>query len=201
MTIGSIACSCLGENPNCFRCGGTGFYNSDDLIKEYVPFSESHVQSCKLVSLPGQQQLDLTGQTAPIKQKLRPKADMARQKTKSQRRPGELTAREKVLNNPVRSDLVGIKETIARAVVSNLSGYHTKNQESQSIKTNPHNLTSATQSSKAISLQDSLMVSSSNEHQPHDMLDAYREFASFARERGRFGSMPSFDAMDDESFS
>jgi hypothetical protein len=27
--IGSKACSCLGENPNCYRCYGTGFYESE----------------------------------------------------------------------------------------------------------------------------------------------------------------------------
>lgn len=201
MAIGSIACSCCGENPNCFRCDGTGFYNLDDLIKEYVPFIEPRAQSSKLASSLEHHRLSVTNQTIPKTRTLKTKANRVLQKTKFQRRPGELTAREKILNSPFNKDLASNNETIVRGAVLKLSGYHTKSQELTSNTPNKHSVANVTENSKIINRQELLAASSSNEYQARDVLDASRQFASFARENGRFGSMPSFDGMDDESFS
>ena len=32
-------CSCHGNNPECYKCGGKGFLNEDDLIPGYTKFS------------------------------------------------------------------------------------------------------------------------------------------------------------------
>lgn len=105
----------------------------------------------------------------------------------------QLTQREIALNRErlMRSSNQGSYKELT---IPSLSGYH-KNQKTstRSIekKLSPKN--------RVINDYDSMNYGSIESHVDH--LDGSRYYSGFARDNGRFGSMPSFDAMDDESFA
>ncbi len=110
----------------------------------------------------------------------------------NKRLPGSLTQREQALNRKT-SSITQVSEPKLLNHVTQLAGYH-KHQESlwdYVLESDHHSPV------RKSSHNNSAVTGFSQDRQ----LDGSRQYSDFARENGRFGSMPSYDAMDDESFA
>jgi hypothetical protein len=110
----------------------------------------------------------------------------------NKRQPGCLTQREQALNRKT-SSTTKVSEPKLLKHVTQLAGYH-KHQESlwdYVLESDHHS------PARKSSHNNSAVTGFSQDRQ----LDGSRQYSDFARENGRFGSMPSYDAMDDESFA
>ena len=110
----------------------------------------------------------------------------------NKRLPGSLTQREQALNRKT-SSTTKVSEPKLLKHVTQLAGYH-KHQETlwdYVSESDHHALSRKSHDNRSI------VTGLSQDRQ----LDGSRQFSDFARENGRFGSMPSYDAMDDESFA
>lgn len=269
MTIGSIACSCRGENPNCYRCDGTGFYNSDDLLKEYVPFRESksflHATPLELQGhqdriIPEEHQLsvkDETGNKGGITKNVT-SGKICRASLKSPRLPKMPASRLKDFNsNKVFTaeiyerieqliskreakkckltelfrqhaifDYDGVDVFLANYAISgfllNLHQYYEVclykshgNKQYEVVLSDSEKLLNKIQkrvTETRVRTKNHRHLASTQDNNQYDgfkanndgykeMSDGSKDYSHNARDNGRFGSMPSFDAMDDESFS
>lgn len=188
----TIACSCGGENPNCFKCDGTGLVSK---ISDQVGRPKTD-----LAKLAKAKQLQKR-EVRIVRRKLPPKAEMPL--------PRDVTAPpSKQVNHEVQKpDFRPYKKCphCGEIILANRLGAHMDKVHASESRLPVSSETFLRPDRKAGSQQlkaeegNSSLQCDTNARLDNDWFDGKFGWGTAYRDHGQFGSYPAHDDMDDES--